>query len=73
MVSLWLGHLWHWGTNYEHPGIRGGKKGGAIQVVAHDTQDFRRERGFHNLSGVVCVGAARLWVGGGFFGKIVMF
>jgi hypothetical protein len=60
-------------TNYEDPGIRGGKKGGAIQVVAHDTQNFRRECRFHNLSGGVGVGAARLRVGRGVFGKIVMY
>jgi hypothetical protein len=60
------------GTNYEDPGIRGRKKGGAIQVVAHDTQDLRRECRFHNLSGGVCVGAARLRVSRGIFGKIVM-
>jgi hypothetical protein len=57
------------GTNYEDPGIRGRKKGGTIQVVAHDTQDFRRECRFYNLSGGVCVGTARLRIGRGIFGK----
>ncbi len=59
-------------TNYEDAGICGGKKGGAIQVVAHDTEDFRRECRFHDLSGGVCVGAARLRVGRGVLGEIIM-
>ena len=40
-------------------------------MVAHDTQDFGRECRFHDLSCGVCVGAARLRVGRGVFGKIV--
>ena len=59
-------------ANYEDLGIRGRKKGGAIQVVAYDTQDFRRECRFHNLSSGVCVGAACLRVGRGVFGKVIM-
>jgi hypothetical protein len=55
--------VWLFIADYEDAGICGGKKGGAIQVVTYDTQDFRRECQFHNLSGGVCVGAARLWVG----------
>jgi hypothetical protein len=60
-------------ANYEDPGIRGGKKGGSKQVVAHDAQDFRRECGFHDLSCGVCVGAACLRVGRGVFGKIITY
>ena len=63
MVSFVIWLLMALGTNHEDPGIRCGKKGGAIQVVAHDTQDFRRKCRFHNLSGGICVGAARLRVG----------
>jgi hypothetical protein len=58
-------------TNYGDPGIRGREKGRAIQVVANDTQDFRRECRFHNFSGGVCVGAVGLRFGRGVFGKIV--
>lgn len=50
-------------ADYEDAGICGGEKGGAIQVVTYNTQDFRRKCQFHNLSGGVCVGTARLWVG----------
>jgi hypothetical protein len=56
-------------TNHEDAGICGGKKGGAIQVVTHFTQDFGRECQFQNLSGGVCVGVARLWVGRGVLSK----
>jgi hypothetical protein len=52
-------------ADYEDAGICGGEKGGAIQVVTYDTQDFRRECQFHNLSRVICVGTTRLWVGRG--------
>lgn len=58
------------GANCGDPGIRCWKKGGAIQVVAYNTQDFGRERRFHNFSGGVCMGTARLWVGRAVYGKI---
>ena len=54
-------------------GICGGKKGGAIQVVTHDTQDIGRKCRIHTLGGGVCVGAADVWVGGGLLGKFVTY
>jgi hypothetical protein len=60
------------GTNYMDAGICSGKKGGAIQVVTHDTQNFRRECQLHSLSGGVCMGTARLWVGRGVFSKFAI-
>ena len=57
------------GANHKYAGICGGKKDGAIQVVAHDTQDFRRECQLHNLNCRVCVGTTRLWVGRGVLSK----
>ena len=59
-------------ANYDDPGICCGKKGGAIQVVAYNIQDFGRECRFHNLSGGVCMGAARLWAGRAVYGKTVL-
>jgi hypothetical protein len=61
------------GANYVDAGVCSGKKGGAIQVVTHDTQDVRGKCRIHTLGGGVCVGAAGLRVSGGVFGKFVIY